>query len=351
MSDTPTRTKGDLLWDGVKESVSGWITAFSDPEFYTRDIAGHAGQAALGGAAGIVGAPVDLAKMALDPFSETVREVDDEDIFMSSAWVGEQLGADRDSLAYKAGEIGMPDPKDVGAAGSALKAILVAAGPMTQIPNTSRRIVGATAEGMAVHEIPDAAAEINIDTFARNRSGSASGKVPLGDMLRHDELYKDFPDLQDVGVVIKDMPGRQYGAYDPNKDIIALASHQTVGEARSGLLHEVEHVVQNRTDMPSGTNVRAVSNLYSLDLDDPVDRAIAYKIYEYEEGEALARATQQRRDYGERGQLEPLETTYERMRAPIGDPTKLWDSRIAGYSPDMARYVEFARHDYAKRQR
>jgi len=80
-------------------------------------------------------------------------------------------------------------------------------------------------------------------------------KQTLGDILKHDELFKQYPELRDMEVKptpIFDMTTK--GAYNPDTNTLHLAGGEA-GDFMSVLLHEVQHSIQKREGFARGGNV------------------------------------------------------------------------------------------------
>jgi hypothetical protein len=84
----------------------------------------------------------------------------------------------------------------------------------------------------------------------------------LEDILKHDKLYSQYPQLRDAPVIedtayFKRNPN-VLGYFDDSSGTIAINTNKikTNEELRDTLLHEVQHLVQHLEDFESGTNVR-----------------------------------------------------------------------------------------------
>ena len=88
----------------------------------------------------------------------------------------------------------------------------------------------------------------------------AKGGVPLGDVLEHDELYKQYPLLKQYRVVIdtKNKLGVAMGAVDsPNKQIIVAPTFFNNNKPTENLLHEVQHIIQKVEDWAQGSYLKS----------------------------------------------------------------------------------------------
>lgn len=75
------------------------------------------------------------------------------------------------------------------------------------------------------------------------------GKV--GDYVEHDELFKAYPDLKNTKIEFS--RGEYSGSYDPKDDSIRVRS-STFEEAKSIVLHELQHAIQKREGFARGTS-------------------------------------------------------------------------------------------------
>jgi len=87
----------------------------------------------------------------------------------------------------------------------------------------------------------------------------------LGDILKHDELYKNYPELRDMAFYLEpDM--KNLAEYYPGDrrlpEFIKLSTKkkQIKDEALDNLLHEVQHAVQKREGFAPGTNMDAAGS-------------------------------------------------------------------------------------------
>ena len=111
---------------------------------------------------------------------------------------------------------------------------------------------------------------------------SAPRKTTLGQIFQHDELYKAYPSLRDMPVVLAP-EGTVYrngvtGGYFPgdgnDPEHLFIASNQGPLEAKDTLLHELQHAIQRREGFTGGTNPAQAYELYNkklgLDQGDPL---------------------------------------------------------------------------------
>lgn len=73
----------------------------------------------------------------------------------------------------------------------------------------------------------------------------------LDDVLDHDVLYKQYPELRDIQVKPDPVSSRS-GAYDPKNNVLYLNPKEK--DMKSVILHEVQHAIQKREGFPGGTS-------------------------------------------------------------------------------------------------
>lgn len=175
------------------------VMALLDPEFWRRDIARRSGQAAQGMASGMLGAPVDLATMAMRVFG---YDVPNEQIVGNTDWWGRKMGADPNTAPFIAGSVGpVPDAMDAGR-------VLAALDP--RVLNAVAGLAGMT----AFHGSPS-----RFDKFDITKIGTGEGAQAYGHGLyfaenkRVAEGYRaalspgSGGDAQDVAVRVLDAVG------------------------------------------------------------------------------------------------------------------------------------------------
>lgn len=157
-----------------------------------------------------------------------------------------------------------------------------------------------------------------------------AGLYNIGDVFEHPEMYQNYPDLQGVGVMISARPTNQLGyqaQWDRGANRIVLAKDVADDpvKARSAMLHELQHAVQDVEGFPRGGSPRYMEQLYAdfdpeiranaHDIDTDSTSAIAYEQYMRLAGETEARNVQTRRDMAnlQRRNLAP-QWTEDRLR-------------------------------------
>jgi hypothetical protein len=154
-------------------------------------------------------------------------------------------------------------------------------------------------------EIPDKPAALKQDLIDNMRAhaaaeaeefgaGSATGIMTMRDVLDHAELYKAYPHLENLPVVISDAalpmdgirgaymkPGQ--GTMFPDTGHIEVHGGLDPKQMRSTLLHEIQHAVQQHEGFAPGANAKTVGA----------------ENYRRSAGEVEARTVQHRKDMDE----------------------------------------------------
>jgi hypothetical protein len=80
----------------------------------------------------------------------------------------------------------------------------------------------------------------------------------LGDVIQHPELFKQYPELNDVRVsTFYREPGGSNAVFDGKN--ISLAHNMTPEQAKGAILHEVQHWIQKKEDFARGANTDQMS--------------------------------------------------------------------------------------------
>jgi hypothetical protein len=109
--------------------------------------------------------------------------------------------------------------------------------------------------------------------FGELHKASKSGStVKLKDVLEHQDLYDAYPHLRDIEVVTHGSSSNAKGAYYPDKNKISIAADLTPEEAKSTLLHEITHDIQNYEGWNHGANSREEIQKYALQQQKIMDQ-------------------------------------------------------------------------------
>ncbi len=111
-----------------------------------------------------------------------------------------------------------------------------------------------------------------------NRNADQVYQGKLSDVLQHDELYRNYPELKNTDVYYDAGVRDYYGAeYDPETNEITLGAGLTDEQIKEGILHEIQHAIQEREGFARGASAQNPDYMRSA-------------------GEAEARATAARRN-------------------------------------------------------
>jgi hypothetical protein len=121
-------------------------------------------------------------------------------------------------------------------------------------------------------EIPDNQAELTNDSETTDALVDGQG-IPLGEVMSHDALYAEYPELASTPVIVNDRLGAGVdGQYDNTRKMIEIAPHLTLPQnaekLRTLILHETQHAIQAIEGFVPGTNAanfipRSVLNDYT----------------------------------------------------------------------------------------
>lgn len=144
---------------------------------------------------------------------------------------------------------------------------MVVGGRFTNDPR--QRYKGAI-DGLERYVMSDAEAEVMAEYIPALQRGQM---IPLGKLLKHPRLYKLYPQLRDVRVVLDDdQKGYGAGVFNPNTGEIGLSEESVANlaseEIRNTVLHETQHAVQHIEGFMQGTNPEyLMSHMYQRDMD------------------------------------------------------------------------------------
>ena len=104
----------------------------------------------------------------------------------------------------------------------------------------------------------------------------------LGYLIKHNELFKSYPQLRDIMVYSKDINGDGDAYYDPKFKSITISSHSLNSLSNNGLksilIHEIQHAIQDIEGFTSGTNtddfakyLNTAGEIEAYDTSDRVD--------------------------------------------------------------------------------
>ncbi len=89
-----------------------------------------------------------------------------------------------------------------------------------------------------------------------------SKKVKLAEILDHKNLYTRYPDLKDLDVnFYSDIKKREtLGSADGEKIYINLAAFEKYGDMKSTILHEIQHIIQDKEGFVPGSSTAKIPN-------------------------------------------------------------------------------------------
>lgn len=94
-----------------------------------------------------------------------------------------------------------------------------------------------------------------MNEYSNLNSNRAVKPVFLSDFVKHDKLFKSYPQLKDVTLSIdSDMSSKEKGFYDKGIKEIHINSKLTGDEAVKTILHEVQHAIQHIEKFATGAN-------------------------------------------------------------------------------------------------
>jgi len=118
------------------------------------------------------------------------------------------------------------------------------------------------ADGKLRQEISDIGATITDDVY----EGIKKNKNFTGDLskaLKHEELYKAYPEMKDVSTTIYASPLPE-GSYD-NATRTIVVGGQSTGNQKSTTLHEAQHNIQDMEGFARGGNIENMRDI-ALDM-------------------------------------------------------------------------------------
>lgn len=81
----------------------------------------------------------------------------------------------------------------------------------------------------------------------------ANGNATLGDVLIHDELFRNYPQLRRTGIRFADLDPGVRGEYRPGRNEIAL-NNSLRGAPEDTLIHEIQHAIQRAEGFATGSS-------------------------------------------------------------------------------------------------
>ena len=147
----------------------------------------------------------------------------------------------------------------------------------------------------------------------------------LGDLIKHPDLFKAYPELEDVNIAFVNTNENSDGAYDPILNGITLEKRNNIAPERlkSVLIHEIQHVIQKIENFARG----ASTEYWQAEIDagrEDGSRS-AHDLYKNTAGEIEAREAENRKNLS-------AEERRERMPFVKNEKTVFTESLVKYYS-------------------
>jgi hypothetical protein len=102
--------------------------------------------------------------------------------------------------------------------------------------------------------------------FDYGRLEGGAGQSTLGNLLKHDNLFKQYPELADYRVRLghPQSMGDSRGFFDSKSKTITLRSGLSAEDAKSVVMHEIQHGIQSKEGFARGGSAESknYSKLY-----------------------------------------------------------------------------------------
>jgi hypothetical protein len=110
-------------------------------------------------------------------------------------------------------------------------------------------LIGRMPDGKLFSEIDDSGAKFNLNNAPLDAYGAQ--EMPIFDALNHNNLQKEYPDLESLSAL--HYPSEQYrgASFDP-KDKVITFGHEAMNQGKSVSLHELQHAIQNQEGWARG---------------------------------------------------------------------------------------------------
>ncbi|MBQ2897615.1 MAG: hypothetical protein IJE46_04770 [Clostridia bacterium] len=97
--------------------------------------------------------------------------------------------------------------------------------------------------------------ELNeLNSLKNSLNGVRTNPKYLSEFLEHGNLYENYPELKDVEVEFVEMAEGEKGEFNPYNNKIRINKELNVKDAKSTLIHEIQHAVQTIEGFESGTD-------------------------------------------------------------------------------------------------
>jgi hypothetical protein len=110
-------------------------------------------------------------------------------------------------------------------------------------------LIGRMPDKSLFSEIDDSGAKFNLNNAPLDAYGAQ--EMPIYDALNHNNLQKEYPDLESLSAL--HYPSEQYrgASFDP-KDKVITFGHEAMNQGKSVSLHELQHAVQEKEGWTRG---------------------------------------------------------------------------------------------------
>ena len=112
-------------------------------------------------------------------------------------------------------------------------------------------------------------------------------ETTLGELLKHDKLYAAYPSLKNMTVKLRTSKDLSNGGYSRKENTIYLDSRLDENEIKSTLMHEIQHVIQDKENFSRGGNMelakaykKIIKAKEAKDFHKALDRKIAEAMVE-----------------------------------------------------------------------
>lgn len=165
--------------------------------------------------------------------------------------------------------------------------------------------------------------------------------LTVGDILKHDYLYKAYPDLKDIKVQATGPFDSSLGGYSSETNTLYLG-HLTKDDMLSVMLHELQHAIQQREGWARGGNTaeflppdfaktKAIADRYMGEMNDEL-RAQGINPYTFRKYHGIGEHAAPDREYIRGAELKAIEDAstpeyMEQYRAVVDNYHKHMDMR------------------------
>jgi hypothetical protein len=88
------------------------------------------------------------------------------------------------------------------------------------------------------------------------------------DVFYHPEIYKSYPALENIEIQFIPKGNKATASYNPVKNVISLNEKLTPDQARSSMLHEMQHAIQEAEGFNKGADANSIIGYHVKHYDD-----------------------------------------------------------------------------------